>query len=184
VNKRVIGILIAAATTAGSAAMAQEGPEYQPLAMPAPPPPPQVAPADYGAVATVAAPAPSGQWVYTNQYGWIWSPYDSNYTYVAGPGAAYTFAFYPHFGWRWMASPWVLGVGPSPFWGRLGPSRYAWYGHPGFRGFAPRGGWYGRPGVRVGMSAGLAYHPVYRAAPHGWGRSAPQAWGRAGGHRR
>src|SRR4051812_15365813 len=138
--------------------MAQEGPEYQPPSIPAPPPPPQAAPADYYAAAA-PAPAPSGQWVYTNQYGWVWMPYGANYTYVAGPGVAYSYTYYPRFGWRWVSAPWVIGYGPSPFWGRLGPSRFAWYGHPGFRGYA-HGGWSGRPVFRS---------PVAHVAWHGGG---------------
>jgi hypothetical protein len=180
VNKTLIGVLIASATTLSSAAFAQPGPDPSwtppPPAAQEPPPPPQAqaypTPA-YAAPApatTIVAGAPAGQWVYTNQYGWVWMPYGESYTYVAGPGAAYSYAYYPHFGWRWVAAPWVLGVGPRPFWGHLGPSHYAWYGHPGYRGgVIARGGWRGAP--------------VYRAAPsvawHGGARS----YGRSG-HRR
>jgi hypothetical protein len=185
VKMRVIGILIAAATTVGSAAMAQ-GPMAQdpqamgqpPGSMPEPPPPPQAAPSDYYAPApvAVAAPAPAGQWVYTNQYGWVWMPYGANYTYVAGGNVAYSYAFYPHFGWRWLASPWVLGFGPSPYWGRPGPVHFAWYGHPHFRGYAPRVV-YNRPVFR----ATVAPHVVYQGHP---GHGAPggnQGWRGGGG---
>jgi hypothetical protein len=137
--------------------------------MPEPPPPPQ-APAATAYTYETPAPAPAapaGQWVYTTQYGWIWAPYDASYTYVPGADVAYTFAYYPRIGWRWVASPWVLGLGPTPVWGRLGPVHFAWYGHPGFHGrvIAP-GGWYGHPVNR----------PAPRVAWHG-------SFGRVGHHR-
>jgi hypothetical protein len=154
VKKTLIGVLVAAATTIGTAAFAQPpqaagpDPTWTPPSAPTPPPPPQAQPAP---VYTYAAPAPAapaagGQWVYTTQYGWIWTPYDASYTYVSDANVAYTFAYYPRFGWRWVSSPWVLGVGPSPFWGRLGRTHFAWYGHPVNRGhWVGRGGWYARP---------------------------------------
>jgi hypothetical protein len=111
----------------------------------APAPPPQAAP---------AAPQ-SGQWTYTQQYGWIWMPYDQSYTHVADDSAlAYEYVWYPGYGWSWVVAPWVLGLGVTPFWGPLGPIHFAWYAHPWFRmgvghlhpywghGFAP-GGWHG-----------------------------------------
>ena len=98
------------------------------LAAPAPPPPPaQPAP--------VEPPPPNGgQWIYTSQYGWLWMPYSRDYTYVNGDGgAAYEYVYYPNGGWRWVYAPWVLGWGPSPYWGRLGPRSYVWYSRPWFR---------------------------------------------------
>jgi hypothetical protein len=190
VKKTLLGVLIAAVTSIGSAALAQEPgwqPTGQPAPMPPPPPPPQAqtytpdayaaqtyAPPSYAAPAPVAPPAADGQWVYTIQYGWVWMPYGANYTYAPGGNVAYTYAYYPRFGWRWLSAPWVVNVGPSPFWGRLGPSHYAWYRSPAYRGHVAVGGWRERP------------MPVYRAAPaarvavrfgngHGYGRA---------GHRR
>jgi len=186
VKKTLIGVLIATATTIGSAAFAQApqavgpDPSWTPPAMPEPPPPPQAPAATaytYAPAAPVAAPAQPGQWVYTNQYGWVWMPYGASYTYVAGPDLAYTFAYYPRFGWRWMSSPWVLNVGPTPYWGRLGPTHFAWYGHPVNRGqFVVRGGGWARP-----VPPARVYAPaprVYAPAPHA------VAHGRAVGHRR
>jgi hypothetical protein len=97
-------------------------------------------------VAPVPASPSPGQWVYTNQYGWIWMPYSRDYTYVAPDGGmAYEYAYYPSAGWRWIYAPWILGWGPSPFWGRLGPVRFSWYAHPWFRvGFVHRGVGFGR----------------------------------------
>ena len=40
------------------------------------------------------ASVPPGQWIYTQQYGWIWMPYGDAYAYVppAGYGAPYAYA--------------------------------------------------------------------------------------------
>ena len=105
----------------------QSAPPPQPAAAaPAPPPPPAAQP--------VVQAEPGGQWTYTSQYGWIWLPYAQQYTYVSGDGAAaYEYAYYPNGGWRWVYAPWVLGWGPSPYWGHYGPHRYVWYSHPWFR---------------------------------------------------
>ena len=99
------------------------------------------------------APPPAGQWTYTQQYGWLWMPYDQRYTYVVDSASlAYEYVWYPTFGWSWVVAPWVLGLGVTPFWGVGGPVRFAWYSHPWFRvgtahlrptwgrGLAPRGG--------------------------------------------
>jgi outer membrane biosynthesis protein TonB len=113
----------------------QMAPQAQPTAPPTAPPaspapvaqPVQPAPAE-------PAPTAGGQWTYTSQYGWLWLPYQRDYTYVsADGGAAYEYAYYPGGGWRWYYAPWVLGWGPSPYWGRLGPRHYVWYSRPWFR---------------------------------------------------
>jgi hypothetical protein len=186
VKRTALGILIAATTTFGSTAFAQQPvpPSYQPAqapgSIPEPPPPPDAqaaSPEYYGQAASPgyypAAPAvaatPSGQWVYTNQYGWVWMPYGADYTYVTPSNVAYTYAYYPRFGWRWVSSPWVVGVGPTPFWGRPGPVHFAWYGHPRFHGYAPGSRWYYR---RPAYQA-----PVMQVGWHGRG------WGHHGGRR-
>lgn len=114
----------------------------------APPPPPsetsQSAPPPQPAATAPAPPAvqpapvvqaeATGQWTYTTQYGWIWMPYAQQYTYVSPDGgAAYEYAYYPNGGWRWVYAPWVLGWGPSPYWGHYGARHYVWYSHPWFR---------------------------------------------------
>jgi hypothetical protein len=60
---------------------------------------------------------------------------------------AYEYAYYPNYGWRWVSSPWVLGWGPRPYWGRFGPRYYAWHSRPWFR---------------VGVGIGVRRGPVYR----------------------
>lgn len=175
----------AAGAAEASAAEPAEAPPAEtpslPAAPPAPPslsdnpPPPQAEPAP---APTVPGPAPAptpngpppaqGQWVNTNQYGWIWVPYAKPYTYVDPAGElAFTYAYYPAFGWRWLASPWVLGWGPAPYWGRWGVGYYAWHAHPWFHVGVYRpvvwshyGRFYGRPAVGPGPRA------VYRGHPH------------------
>jgi hypothetical protein len=47
-----------------------------------PPLPPQKMPARPNGSGAAGAPAPAGQWVYTEQYGWIWIPYGDRYVYA------------------------------------------------------------------------------------------------------
>src|SRR5438132_9872486 len=118
--------------------------DVQPTAPPPasqPPPPPPSAPPTAQPIeppqVTANAPAPSsvpGEWVYTAQYGWVWMPYDQQYTHVIDTsGVAYMFVYCPAFGWRWVLSPWVFGLGPRPHFIH-GPGHFAWYAHPWFRG--------------------------------------------------
>ncbi|TMA92114.1 MAG: hypothetical protein E6J65_16670 [Deltaproteobacteria bacterium] len=111
-------------------------PESQPPPPP-PPAPPTAQPIEPPQVTANAAPAPSnvpGEWVYTAQYGWVWMPYDQQYTHVIDTsGVAYMFVFYQPFGWRWVLAPWVFGLGPRPHFVH-GPGHFAWYAHPWFRG--------------------------------------------------
>jgi hypothetical protein len=101
--------------------------------------------------------------VYTSQYGWVWMPYERAYTYVT-PEAdrAYAYVYYPAMGWRWVWAPWVISVGPAPFWGVYGPSHFVWYSRPWFR---PHYAYYGpRAYVRGGVGVGVGVrfgHPGY-----------------------
>jgi len=122
--------------------------------VPAAPPPSPAAPVP----APAATPAANiaGQWVYTQQYGWVWMPYDRAYTYVGPEGSPYSYIYYPDAGWCWLYSPWVYGWGPAPYWGIYGPVRFAWYAHPWFaRPFARRG--YGRGGYSGGFRSGPGF---------------------------
>ena len=75
----------------------------------------------------------AGQWTYTSQYGWVWLPYGQRYTYVDTAGElAFSYAYYPASGWMWLASPWVLGFGPRPYWGTYGYNHFAWHARPWF----------------------------------------------------
>src|ERR1700694_2639861 len=79
---------------------------------PAPDAPPQTQAPD-------AQTASSGQWVYTQQYGWVWMPYGDAYSYVPpdGEGEPYEYVYYPSYGWTWGVGPWVWGYGPLPEFG-------------------------------------------------------------------
>ena len=165
-------------------------PQSPPPAAPAPeaqPQPPQAQ----------QAPTPSGQWVYTQQYGWVWMPYGTAYTYVTPDYATpYQFVFQVGIGWSWVAAPWVYGYGPWPYFGFAGPYAFAWYGwgywHYPYYGYGHPG--YGYPGYgrpvppyRPGVpyparSAGGGYMPgvaaphagvTAGAAPHGGGGFVP-----------
>jgi hypothetical protein len=121
-------------------------PPPPPYDRPLEPPPGAVVQQPAPAVAVPAPQPPPGQWVYTAQYGWLWMPYGQPYTYVVPDAAlSYMFVFYPRFGWRWVVAPWVLGFGPAPHWGVVGPSHFIWYRHP----FRIGARFHGRGWVRV-----------------------------------
>ena len=112
-----------------------------PSSQPPPPPPaapPTAQPIEPPAGVDAAPPPPppssvAGEWVYTTQYGWVWMPYDQQYTHVIEKsGVAYEFVYYPRFGWRWVLAPWVFSLGPRPHFVH-GPGRFAWYARPWFR---------------------------------------------------
>jgi hypothetical protein len=134
----VLALVVAA--TAGPAMAdppdqnAQAQPHGSPPAQPAPPPKdlppppqPQAQPAPQGS---------TGQWVYTDQYGWLWMPYGDNYVYspADASGQPYEYVYYPALGWTWLSAPWIWGWGPRPFFGIYGPGRFGWGARFGFRG--------------------------------------------------
>jgi hypothetical protein len=127
--------------------------------------------------ASTADAAKDGQWVYTQQYGWIWLPYARKYTYVAPEGYPYSYIYYPGNGWCWLYSPWVFGWGPAPYWGVYGQAHFAWYGHPWFarpqiyprfRYWGPmRHGGYWGGGFRGHGHWGGGFHGGFRGGFHG-----------------
>ena len=135
-----------------------------PTAQTAPPqaPPEGLPPAEIPPPAVAPGAFPPGQWVSTAQYGYVWMPYDQAYTYAPPAAGAdpYMYMYSPAYGWRWLAAPWVFGIGPQPYFGRWGYARFGWYGH----------GWYGHPwyGYRAGYPAG--YHGVIYSHRGAWGR--------------
>jgi hypothetical protein len=148
---------------------------------PAQPPPPQqlrVQPAPV---------VPSGQWVHTQQYGWVWMPYGDQYVYTpeAGPSGAYPYEYIyaPSFGWTWVAAPWVWGWGPRIYFSVGRPHYYGWYRHPHFvgRGFIRRGvpvrGFRGPVHIRGGFRGGV------RAPIRGGIRGGFRIGGHGRGHR-
>ncbi len=129
------------------------------------PPPPTEVDAETGTEVAVQASAPAGQWVFTSQYGWIWMPFGSGFTFVPVSGATPNmFVYYPVVGWTWVIAPWVWGWGPQP-WCAAGWGGYPWWGW-GF------GRWYGFAG------------PYSSAAWHGGGYWGGGRWhGVGGGYR-
>ncbi|GEJ56536.1 hypothetical protein [Anaeromyxobacter diazotrophicus] len=185
-RRLVLALLLAAAPALGLTQPADPGapppapapapPEGAPPAAqpatpqpPAPPPPPaqvtsppEVAPPP--AAAPQPAAGPPGQWVYTDQYGWLWMPYGRAYTYIPGDPQVFpdAYVYYPAYGWRWVVAPWIYGYGPAPYWGALGPRPFVWYSRPWFR----VGGYWGWGG--------------YRGWGHYRGWIGPRAWGARG----
>ena len=115
------------------------GPSTQPPAEP-PPPPPAVrpaAPSEPAQASSPGNPTDTGQWVHTEQYGWVWMPYGDDYTYVPQDNSSPSmYVYYPDAGWCWVMAPWLWGLGPMPYFGMVGPGYYGWYGHG-------LGRWYG-----------------------------------------
>jgi hypothetical protein len=66
-----------------------------------PPAPPSETPPAHQAQEQAPSSVPPGQWVHTQQYGWIWMPYSDGYTYYppGGYGEPYAYVFYPAYGW-------------------------------------------------------------------------------------
>jgi hypothetical protein len=136
-----ISMLLLSLGLATAAVAQMQPPTPPPYSQPPPPPaaaPPTAQPIEPPPGEITAPPPPpsasvGGEWVYTNQYGWIWMPYDQQYTHVIqDSGTAYEFVYYPSFGWRWVVAPWVFGIGPRPHFVH-GPVHFAWYAHPWFR---------------------------------------------------
>jgi len=155
-----------------------EQPPAPPSQMPAPPaqqPQPQ---------AQAQVPSTAGQWVYTQQYGWIWMPYSDTYVYSppTGYGEPYAYVYYPTYGWLWVAAPWVWGYGPWPYFGVYGAVSFGWYGagwwrYPYHYHYAPYyggyyGGHYGGGGVPSYRPPGGTFPrpgPAYHPGGPGWG---------------
>jgi hypothetical protein len=140
----------AAPSDGGAPAVDELAPPSQPPSQ-APPAPQSATPPPPPAQAAPAPSAPAGQWVYTQQYGWIWMPYGDAYTWAPPDsyGQPYQYVYYPDYGWTWVIAPWVWGWGPWPYFGVYGPGFFAWYQwgwwryprfwhfSPGFRGPFP-----------------------------------------------
>src|SRR5262245_30590793 len=92
----VLTILLASPLSA----VAQKFEDISPTKSPTkePPPPP----------ANTPPPPTEGQWVYTEQYGWVWMPYGSEYTYEPSSNDAvpYGYVYTPTYGWSWLEAPW------------------------------------------------------------------------------
>ena len=86
-----------------SSAQPTEGPPAPPQQVP---PPPEVQAPPPAAQAQAQA---DGQWVYTQQYGWVWMPYGAQYTYEPSQAGVYPseYVYYPSYGWTWLTAPGV-----------------------------------------------------------------------------
>lgn len=181
---KFVTVFVATLLVGSSVARAQEAGTYAPdqaawpdtaapdQLPPAPSYPSQPAPA-------VQTAAPQGQWVYTQQYGWVWMPYGSQYTSTPTQTGVYPseYVYRPSYGWNWVSAPWVFGWGARPFFGVVGPSHYGWYNRAaavGWRGYAPRPAYnYGRPaggGFRTAHVGGFNSGGFHGGGFHGGGR--------------
>jgi hypothetical protein len=145
-----------------------------------PPPAPSQVPEPPTSEPPSTSSVPEGQWVYTQQYGWIWMPYADDFTYVppAGYGAPYMYVYYPYYGWTWLSAPWVWGWGAWPYFGAYGPSHFAWYGygwwrypdywhhgHPSHHGYTSHHGHAPHYGASPSPGARPAVRPYYGVRP-------------------
>jgi hypothetical protein len=150
-----------------------------------PPPPSEIPapPSDQSGAVNEQGAAPAGQWVYTQQYGWLWMPYGSNYTYVPpNGGTPDMYAYYPSVGWTWLVAPWIWGWGAAPYWGAYGPWGYGWYGYGYGRWFGWGQPWVGRPCFWHGGVWHGAPAPFHPAGPRATGVRPPAgAWGSRAG---
>jgi hypothetical protein len=156
----------------------------KPTDMPPPPPTETPAPPANDTEATTQHVAPTGQWVYTDPYGWIWMPYGDAYSYAPPNGdIPDMYVYYPTVGWCWVVAPWLWGFGPMPFFGVYGPWHFGWYGHGyghwygfvghhGYHGWAGHGYWHG--GRWNGYSRGSPGHQIL---PRGGSYNAPRGSG-------
>ena len=146
-----------------------DAPGAPPSGQPAPPPQAKNLPPPPNPQSQAQAPAASskGQWVYTQQYGWLWMPYGSEYVYSPDADSdyaePYAYVYEPAYGWNWVVAPWVWGFGPRVSFGFFGPWRFPWYrgyavhARPGFHAtLRDRGGF--RGGVRGGGFHGGGSH--------------------------
>jgi hypothetical protein len=103
----------------------------------APPPGQEAAPPPAGWVYTY----PTGQWVYTTDYGWVWVPAGTSTTAIEG--VPYSYMYTPASGWTWYVSPWGWGPYHYGLW-----VRHAW------RPVGWHGGWVAHPRVTVRLGGG------------------------------
>jgi hypothetical protein len=135
-----------------------------------------------------AAPAPSGQWVHTQQYGWVWMPYGDQYVYTPeASGYPYEYVYAPSYGWTWLAAPWVWGWGPRIYFSVGRPYYFGWYRHPHFvgRGVIRPGltvrGFHGPARFRGSVRAPVFRGPTFRGGFGIRGHIGGRIGGRIGG---
>ena len=135
-------------------------------------PPAESQPVQVQPAAQAPAPRPEGQWVYTEEYGWVWVPAGASTSPIGDE--PYVYLYTPAYGWTWYVSPW--GWGPFNY----GP----WLHRPWAWHYAPRV-WGGRvwiaPRVHVWPHAYGSEHFGYRGVYHGGFHGAFQGGGSHGG---
>jgi hypothetical protein len=135
-----------------STALAQEQPAPPPPPVQVQEAPPPPAPAPPAPQTSWVRAYPTGQWVYTSDYGWVWVPAGTATTVVEG--VPYAELYTPAYGWTWYVSPWGFGSYHYGPW-----VAHTW--HP----VGWRGGWVAHP--RVAVRLGAPHFGVhYGAAVH------------------
>ncbi|MFN8010016.1 MAG: hypothetical protein U0P81_01295 [Holophagaceae bacterium] len=148
-----------------------------------PPPPPRERPAPPATSSDRDRDRDGGQWVYTEQHGWVWMPYGEDCIHESDDGGPpHMYLYTQDVGWCWVLAPWLWGWGPRPWFGPVGYHRYVWWGVGvgrwyGFRGHP--GGWGHRGVWRGGPWTGG--HGLSRPAVPGWRSTPPSPRGRGGG---
>jgi len=118
-----------APTPAQPPAQAQAAPP--PAAQPGAPPVLRPYPSIPGPGHAPAAPSyGTGQWIYTQRYGWVFMPRSAAYSPLPpnGYGQPYTYVYHPQHGWTRVEAPWAWGVAPWPRFGVFGPPWFGWRG--------------------------------------------------------
>jgi hypothetical protein len=176
----IILIVLGSLVLGGRAARAQApglNPEEPAAVQPPTPPPSDPPPAprqipDPPSGHGDAQGATPGQWVYTEQYGWVWMPYGDPYTHVpSGGDPPVMYVYLPTDGWCWVDAPWIWGWGVAPYFGLRGPARYRWWGN----GYGRWNGYSGR--YRTWGGRGQVSRPGLRPGGRAEGWSGPRTEG-------
>jgi hypothetical protein len=114
----------------------------------------------------------TGQWVYTQQYGWLWLPHGDQYVYTPTitTGTVYPseYVYRPAYGWTWLAAPWVWERGPRLYFGVGGLRHHGWLHGRGYVGHGVIGGFHG--GIRGSFRSSFGRHSSARRFVGGHGR--------------
>lgn len=162
-----------------------EPPTPTPKNPPPPPPRERPAPPTTAPGTDAARDRDGGQWVYTDQHGWVWMPYGEDCIHESdGGGPPHMYLYVQDAGWCWVLAPWLWGWGPQPWFGPLGWRGYVWWGvgvghWHGFRGHSRGWSHPGRGGGHGGPWTGG--RGLSRPAVPGWRSTAPSPRGRLGG---
>ncbi len=180
----------APSATQSAIAAPTEAPPAPPLFPPLPPESEAQAEEQVVAPATDGTKA-SGQWFYTEYYGWVFVPYGDQYVSLATDfdPVAYAYVYRLGGGWAWLAAPW-LGADPYLIIGSVQPSQVGWHrgpshggrgqgahpgGGPGGPSPGPHAGPYQRPRGPAPTHDSPGQRPRGPAPTHGSPGQRPQA---------